>query len=44
MSGVSPSPPDSSLDEATEEGFILVRLEKPEKEILHQRIVETEVW
>lgn len=23
-SGVSPSPPDSSLDEATEEGFILV--------------------
>lgn len=25
MSGASPSPPDSSLDEATEEGFILVR-------------------
>lgn len=24
MSGPSPSPPDSSLDEATEEGFILV--------------------
>lgn len=24
MSGASPSPPDSSLDEATEEGFILV--------------------